>query len=117
MKIANLIRKRPREAVATAIPATSATELGSRVAAVARIATVAVAKPDEGRVEGTAPSIQASYWLLHFLDREPREMFVAPPMTHADTQRGTHGNGGAGLLDVSAPQEAGPVGGLLRRWT
>ena len=84
MKIANLIRKRPREAVATAIPATCAAEPGSREVVVAKIATVAVAKPDEGRVEGTAPSIQASYWLLHFLDREPREMFVAPPMTHAE---------------------------------
>lgn len=106
MKIANLIRKRPREAVATAIPAIPATELGSRAASVAKIATVAVAnaadlgeggeqavagiatvavaKPDEGRVEGTAPSIQASHWLLHFTDREPLEMFAAPPMTHAE---------------------------------
>ncbi len=103
MKIANLIRKRPREAVATAIPATG---LGSRAAsvariatvavanaadlgeggeqAVARIATVAVAKPDEGRVEGTAPSVQATHWLLHFLDRDPLEVWFAPAADHAE---------------------------------
>ena len=82
MKIANLIRKRPREAVATAIPATSATELGSRVAAVAKIATVAVARADEGRVEGTAPPIRATRWLLHYADREPVEVWFAPAADH-----------------------------------
>ena len=97
MKIANLIRKRPREAVATAIPAIPATELGSRAASVAKIATVAVAnaadlgeggeqavagiatvavaKPDETRVEGTAPPVRAPCWLIHFLDRERAHAF------------------------------------------
>ena len=106
MKIANLIRKRPREAVATAIPAIPATELGSRVAAVAKIATVAVAnaadlgegseqavagiatvavaKPDEARVEGTAPPIRATRWLIHFTDREPMEVWFAPAADHAE---------------------------------
>ena len=104
MKIANLIRKRPREAVATAIPAIPATELGSRAAsvakiatvavanaadlgeggeqAVAKIATVAVAKPNKGRVEGTAPPIRATRWLIHFLDREPLEVHFAPAADH-----------------------------------
>ena len=104
MKIANLIRKRPREAVATAIPAIPATELGSRAASVAKIATVAVAnaadlgeggeqavagiatvavaKPNKGRVEGTAPPIRATRWLIHFLDREPLEVWFAPAADH-----------------------------------
>ncbi|MBV2264275.1 MAG: hypothetical protein KUL79_12030 [Thauera sp.] len=106
MKIANLIRKRPREAVATAIPAIPATELGSRAASVAKIATVAVAnaadlgeggeqavagiatvavaKPNKGRVEGTAPPIRATRWLIHFLDREPMEVWFAPAADHAE---------------------------------
>ena len=104
MKIANLIRKRPREAVATAIPAIPATELGSRAASVAKIATVAVAnaadlgeggeqavagiatvavaKPNKGRVEGTAPPIRATRWLIHFLDREPLEVWFSPAADH-----------------------------------
>ena len=106
MKIANLIRKRPREAVATAIPAIPATELGSRAASVAKIATVAVAnaadlgeggeqavaglatvavaKPNKGRVEGTAPPIRATRWLIHFLDREPLEVWFSPAADHAE---------------------------------
>ena len=110
MKIANLIRKRPREAVATAIPAIPATELGSWAASVAKIATVAVAnaadlgeggeqavagiatvavaKPNKGRVEGTAPPIRATRWLIHFLDREPLEVWFAPAADHAEALAG-----------------------------
>ena len=106
MKIANLIRKRPREAVATAIPAIPATELGSRAASVAKIATVAVAnaadlgeggeqavagiatvavaKPDETRAEGTTPPVRAPRWLIHFLDREPLEVWFSPAADHAE---------------------------------
>ncbi len=104
MKIANLIRKRPREAVATAIPAIPATELGSRAASVAKIATVAVAnaadlgeggeqavagiatvavaKPDETRAEGTTPPVRAPRWLIHLLDREPLEVWFSPAADH-----------------------------------
>lgn len=110
MKIANLIRKRPREAVATAIPAIPATELGSRAASVAKIATVAVAnaadlgeggeqavagiatvavaKPNKGRVEGTAPPVRAPRWLIHFLDREPLEVWFSPAADHDEALAG-----------------------------
>ena len=49
MSLSNLIRKREPKEFATAIPATFATQLGERAATVARIATVAVANPPEGK--------------------------------------------------------------------
>lgn len=85
MKLASLIRKRPREVVATAIPAIPATEPRSRASAVARIATVAVANASQGGQETATndpTAAPAARWLLHFLDRQPTEVWFSPAVTH-----------------------------------
>jgi len=35
-------------------------------------------------VEGTAPPIRATRWLIHFTDREPMEVWFAPAADHAE---------------------------------
>lgn len=47
MSLSKLIRKRDSLPIATAIPATSATQTGKYAGTVARVATVAVARPKE----------------------------------------------------------------------
>lgn len=82
MSLASLIRgKSASDKFATATPAISATQPKGEAATVARIATVAVAKADEARVEDTAPPVRATHWLLHFPDREPLESWLAPAVT------------------------------------
>lgn len=119
MKLASLIRRRSREAVATATPATPATEPGSRAPTVAGIATVAVANAPKAQSvpilsEGTvariavakreaggvaepapdtladaSPEVRSSAWVLHYADRQPTETWFAPPVTHAEVMAST----------------------------
>jgi hypothetical protein len=77
MSLAELIRGKRSVALATAIPAISATHHQELAGTVARIATVAVANPCEQE--------PASYrWLVHFTDREPLEVCFSPEATHGE---------------------------------
>lgn len=90
MTLSSLIRKRETVGIATAIPAISATQTKGAAATVARIATVAVANPNE---EKTAPPAKVGagdtatasrWWLIHYPDRDPVEVACCPDATHAD---------------------------------
>jgi len=79
MTLAALIRKNVAVKVATATPATFATDEGDKGRTVASVATVAVANPPE---EKTATA--SRWWLVHYPDREPGEVWTDPPATHAE---------------------------------
>lgn len=90
MTLSALIRKREAGSLATAIPAISATQPKGEAGTVARIATVAVAKPKK---EKTAPPAKVGagdtatasrWWLIHYTDRDPVEVACYPDGTHAD---------------------------------
>lgn len=87
MTLSALIRKRDIENLATAIPAT---QPKGEAAAVARIATVAVANHKEEKTAhpakvGTGNTGSASrWWLIHYPDRDPLEVACCPEATHAE---------------------------------
>ncbi len=62
MTLAALIRKRESGKVATAIPAISATDEGGNARTVARIATVAVASPQNAKAEGVDLIVYSTLW-------------------------------------------------------
>ncbi len=92
MTLSALIRKRDTGSVATAIPASFATQPERDAATVARIATVAVANPEN---EKAAPLQSADAanddadeaahfaWLIHFTDRAPVAVTFSPMLDHA----------------------------------
>ena len=90
MTLSALIRKRDTGNLATAIPAISATQPKGEAATVARIATVAVANPKEGKTAspakvGAGETATASrWWLIHYPDRDPLEVACCPEATHAE---------------------------------
>ena len=90
MTLSALIRKRESVNLATAIPATSATQPMRLAGTVARIATVAVANPKEEQTAprakvGTGDTATASrWWLIHYPDRDPLQVSCTPPATHVD---------------------------------
>ena len=90
MTLSALIRKRDTGNLATAIPAIFATHPKGEAATVARIATVAVATPQEAKTApkakvGAGDTATASrWWLIHYPDRDPVEVACCPEATHAD---------------------------------
>jgi len=90
MTLSALIRKRDTGNLATAIPAISATQPKGEAATVARIATVAVANPEERKTVppakvGAGDTATASrWWLIHYPDRDPVEVAFSPEATHAE---------------------------------
>ena len=88
MTLAALIRKRESGELATAIPATPATEGGNEPLSVARIATVAVANPAEPKpakpCQAGAAVTASRWWLIHYANRDPLEAACCPEATHAD---------------------------------
>ena len=90
MTLSALIRKRDTGNLATAIPATSATQPKGEAATVARIATVAVANPKEEKIAPPAKvspgdtATASRWWLIHYPDRDPVEVACCPEATHAD---------------------------------
>ncbi len=98
MSLAELIHKKPPVAVATAIPAISATHGQERAGTVARIATVAVASPTEAQNDNGNSSrnsknssskpceqkTKSRSWLLHFADRNPLTVACLPAASHAE---------------------------------
>lgn len=85
-----LIQKRDTRKAATAISAIPATQPRKEAGTVARIATVAVANPKEGQTEtpaivGAGDTATASvWWLVHYMDGAPVEVWTSPPATHAE---------------------------------
>ncbi|MCU0809440.1 MAG: hypothetical protein MUE59_00095 [Thiobacillaceae bacterium] len=71
MSLLSILRKAREERLATATPAIAATQPKREAAAVATIATVAVANPKEVNIPNAVNS-----WgrLLHFADRDPRKV-------------------------------------------
>ena len=76
MRLAELIRKKPSSAPATAIPAIPATEDGDRDVSVARIATIAVAIPP---TENTT----SRRWRIRFPELASIEVWFTPETTRA----------------------------------
>lgn len=91
MSLSNLIRKKSEPVrFATATSATFATPNGKLVRTVASVATVAVAKSQQGQ---TAPSAKVGagetatasrWWLIHYPDRDPVEVAYCYEATHVD---------------------------------
>jgi hypothetical protein len=77
MSLLATLRKRQSERVATATPATFATQEGESRRTVASVATVAVANPPEAQTASV-------WWRLHYPDREPAEVASFPPASHAE---------------------------------
>ena len=117
MSLSNLIRKRDTGGIATAIPAIPAIQTKVGVATVARIATIAVANPQE---EKTAVDAASTWWLLHYPNRDPVEMACSPPATHADILE-RHPDAVAAepftptIIQPSAPMTAGEQA-TIRAW-
>ena len=91
MILAQLIQGKAREqSIATATPATFATQEGGKGQTVATVATVAVAKSPQGQSAspakiGAGDTATASrWWLIHYPDRDPVEVACCPEATHAD---------------------------------
>ena len=79
MTLAALIRKNESVRFATATPATVATLEVEQARTVASVATVSVANPPETK---TATAFR--WWLIHYLDGAPVEIWTSPPATHAE---------------------------------
>lgn len=78
MSLSKLIRRKSGgDKVATATPATFATQGGGSGRTVASVATVAVANPPEA-------NSASPWWLIHYADREPMEVACSPPATHVE---------------------------------
>ena len=87
-----LFRLRDKQAgkVATATPATFATQAGGERRTVASVATVTVAKFPQVQTAspakvGDGDTVTASrWWLIHYPDRDPVKMACCPEATHAE---------------------------------
>jgi hypothetical protein len=79
MTLAALIRKSESVRFATATPATVATLEGDKGRTVATVATVSVANAPE-----TKTATASHWWLVHYQDGAPVEVWTSPPATHAD---------------------------------
>jgi hypothetical protein len=113
--LSNLIRKRDTGNLATAIPAISATDgLGSG-GTVARIATVAVANPQEEKTAPPEKSMAGTtappsrWWLIHYMDRDPLETFCAPAVSRAWILEHSPGAVSAEPLAPPVPQPPAPI--------
>lgn len=99
MSLADLIRKKPPAAIATAITAIPATEGQGFAGRVATIAAVAVAttagiENDDGKSSknsnhssskrGERDTASSPRWLLHFSDCKPLEVHCSSVVTHAE---------------------------------
>lgn len=90
MSLLSRLREKQVGKIATATPATFATQERERGKTVASVATVAVAKSPQGQ---TAPPANVSpgntattsrWWLIHYPDRDPVEVACCPEATHAE---------------------------------
>ena len=89
MSLLSRLRDKQAGKIATATPATFATQERERGRTVASVATVTVAKSPQGQTAspvkvGVGDTATTSRWLFHFADREPMEVFFAPEVSHAN---------------------------------
>jgi hypothetical protein len=90
MSLLSRLRDKQAGKIATATPATFATQAGGERRTVASVATVAVAKFPQVQTAslakvGAGDTATASrWWLIHYLDRDPVEVACCPEATHAD---------------------------------
>lgn len=90
MSLLSRLREKQAGKVATATPATFATQAGGERRTVASVATVAVAKSPQVQTAspakvGAGDTATASrWWLIHYPDRDPVEVLCCPEATHAD---------------------------------
>ena len=79
MTLAALIRKKEPVRFATATPATPATVEDDMERTVATVATFSVEKPPE-----TKSATASRWWLIHYPDGAPVEVWTSPLATHAE---------------------------------
>lgn len=90
MSLLSRLREKQAGKVATATPATYATQVGVERRTVAGVATVAFAKSPQGTSDSPArvsliDSANDSHWCLtHHPDRDPVEVACCPEATHAE---------------------------------
>jgi hypothetical protein len=85
--LADLIRKRKPKEVATAIPATSATQHGNKKGKIAKIATIAVASSQTHKPEGPTSDTQQKIRrlkVLTMLEENPDTQRAIYTDTHSD---------------------------------
>ena len=90
MSLLSRLREKQAGKVATATPATFATQAGGERRTVASVASVAVAKFPQGQT-AHSPKVGAGdtatvsrWWLMHYPDRDSVEVACCPEATHAD---------------------------------
>ena len=90
MSLLSRLREKQAGKVATATPATFATQAGGERRTVASVATVTVAKSPQGQTASPAKvgagdtATVSRWWLIHYPDRDPVEVACCPEATHAD---------------------------------
>lgn len=90
MSLLSRLREKQAGKIATATPATFATQAGGERRNVASVATVTVAKSPQGQTAppakvGAGDTATASlWWLIHYPDRDPLEVACCPEATHAE---------------------------------
>lgn len=90
MSLLSKLREKQAGKIATATPATFATQAEGERRTVACVATVAVAKSPQGQIAspakvGAGDTATAScWWLIHYPDRDPSEVACLPEATHAE---------------------------------
>ena len=90
MSLLSRLREKQGGKVATATPATFATQAGGERRTVASVATVTVAKSPQGQTASPAKvgagdtATVSRWWLLHYPDRDSVEVACCPEATHAD---------------------------------
>ena len=90
MSLLSRLREKKAGKVATATPATFATQAEGERRTVASVATVTVAKSPQGQIASPAKvgagdtATVSRWWLLHYPDRDSVEVACCPEATHAD---------------------------------
>jgi hypothetical protein len=90
MSLLSRLREKQAGKVATATPATFATQAEGERRTVASVATVAVAKfpqvqtASPAKVSPGDTATVSRWWLIHYPDRDPLESVCNPPATHAE---------------------------------
>ena len=122
MSLLSRLRERQAAKVATATPATFATQAGGERRAVASVATVTVAKfPQQqaaipAKVSSGDMATGSRWWLIHYRDRDPVETAFDPAVTHAELLKWNRDVVAAeplALATASLPSEAKAT---IRRW-
>ena len=80
MSLLSRLREKHADKVATATPATFATQAWGERRTVASVATVTVAKSPQRQTA-------SRWWLIHFANRDPAQVVCYPETTHAEMMK------------------------------